>query len=188
MNRYQIILASGSPRRKQLLQDAGFEFEVRTKDTEEVFPQDLPRHEVAEYLATLKANAFEADINDNQLIIAADTVVICNNQLLGKPTSVEDAKRMLRLMSGNQHKVITGVCLMTKSKKIIFSDSTEVFFNTLTEAEIENYIEKHKPMDKAGSYGVQDWIGLVGIRSLVGSFYNVMGLPVDLVYQKLREF
>lgn len=181
-----LILASKSPRRKQLLKDAGFVFEVQTIEFDEVFPESMDTTKVAEYLAIEKNKAHRAAFQ-NGTIITSDTVVIFNDSILGKPKDKEEAKRVLKLLSGKIHQVMSGVCISNETKQISFSNLTEVKFKELSEGEIEHYIEVAPPLDKAGSYGIQDWIGLIGVEWIKGSFYNVVGLPVDQVYKTLNE-
>jgi septum formation protein len=183
----QIILASQSPRRKQLLESVGIEFEVKTKNVVEDYPDTIPSDLVPVFLAEKKAQAFISEITANQLIISADTVVIMNEEIIGKPENLEDAHTMLQKLSGQRHLVVSGVCLLTTEQKITFSEHTWVEFKELTLAEINYYLQKFKPLDKAGSYGIQDWIGLVGVNRIEGCFYNVMGLPVAHLYQVLKE-
>ena len=182
-----IILASGSPRRKQLLEDIGIVFTVKTKDTQEDFLPTLPAHEIPVILAIRKAEAFLGEITD-EIIITADTIVAINNQILNKPADFAEAKIMLKMLSGVPHDVITGVCIMSKTKKITFADTTKVFLKELTDEEIHFYIENYKPYDKAGSYGAQEWLGMIGMERIEGSYFNVMGLPVHLVYENLKKF
>ncbi len=181
-----LILASNSPRRKQLLKEAGFEFEVKTIPFDEVFPEDLAPDKVAEYLAIEKNHAHRGEFK-NGIILTADTVVIFNNTILGKPKDATEAEQVLKILSGKIHQVITGVCISNGDKEISFSNLTEVKFSDLTEDEIAFYVASSSPMDKAGSYGIQDWIGLIGVEWIKGSFYNVVGLPVDQVYKTLQE-
>ncbi|MCK8493319.1 Maf family protein [Spirosoma sp. RP8] len=191
--RYPLVLASGSPRRKQLMNDAGFQFTIETRPTDEIFPDTMPVNEVAEYLARQKAEQFMPDLGQ-RIVLCADTVVILDNQIMNKPQDEADARRMLRALSGRTHRVRTGVALLTPSvdstEPIVhsFTDETTVRFVTLTDAEISYYIHECKPFDKAGSYGAQDFIGLVGIDQLEGSFYTVMGLPTHRVYQALKPY
>ncbi|MDX2189639.1 MAG: Maf family nucleotide pyrophosphatase [Bacteroidota bacterium] len=185
--KYPLILASGSPRRKVLLLAAGFDFEVHTKPTDESFPEEILLENVAEYLAHKKASAFNEE-SKNNIVVAADTVVICENKFLGKPQNQAEAISMLQFLSGKKHKVITGVCIAFQNKYQTFSDSTDVYFSNLSDEEIINYITNSSPLDKAGAYGIQDWMGYVGIESINGSFYNVMGLPIHKVYQHLSTF
>lgn len=181
-----LILASKSPRRKQLLQDVGFEFKVKTIEFEEIFPIDLDVNKVAEYLAIEKNKAHREALG-NGVIITADTVVIFSDQILGKPKNVEEATHVLKLLSGKIHQVMSGVCISNEMKQISFSNLTEVKFRDLSDDEIDYYIKTASPMDKAGSYGIQDWIGMIGVEWIKGSFYNVVGLPVDQVYKTLKE-
>lgn len=188
MKEIKWILGSQSPRRKELLAGIGVEFEVRTKDTEEVYPDSLPASEVPEFLSKLKANALLPDLADNEVIICADTVVILEGEILGKPTDSNDAKQMLARLSGKNHTVITGVFIGSKTKSTSFSERTEVEFESLTEEEIDFYIKQFKPFDKAGSYGVQEWIGYVAVKRMEGTYTNVMGLPTNRLYQEIRKF
>ncbi len=182
-----LILASKSPRRKELLKAAGFTFEIKVIETDESFPQDLPVQEVAQYVAQKKANAFARKIND-EIIITADTMVISENQALGKPKNAAEAKLMLQNLSGKSHQVITGVCIFSREKEVSFDKTTAVLFKTLTDTEIDYYINHFQPFDKAGAYGIQEWIGMIGIEKITGSYYNVMGLPTHRVYEVLMEF
>ncbi|MEZ0483611.1 Maf family protein [Fibrella aquatica] len=185
--KYPIVLASGSPRRKQLLADAGFAFTIETRPTDEAFPADMPVEEVAEFLARQKAAEFTTDLGQ-RLVLCADTVVILDNQILNKPADAADAHRMLRSLSGRAHRVRTGVCLLTPEGISSFTDEATVYFADLTDEEIDYYIRVCKPFDKAGAYGAQDFIGLVGVHRLEGSFYTVMGLPTHRVYQALLPY
>ena len=185
--KYPLVLASGSPRRRQLLADAGFAFTIETRPTDELFPADMPVDEVAEFLACQKAAEFAADLGQ-RIILCADTVVILDNQVLNKPTDAADAHRMLRSLSGRAHRVRTGVCLLTPEGMSSFTDEATVHFAELTDEEIAYYIRVCKPFDKAGAYGAQDFIGLVGVHRLEGSFYTVMGLPTHLVYRALLPY
>lgn len=184
---YPLVLASGSPRRKQLMTDAGFQFTIETRPTDEAFPADMPADEVAEYLARQKAAEFVADLGD-RIVLCADTVVILDDQILNKPQDAADAHRMIRSLSGRSHRVRTGVCILSPTGMESFTDETLVQFAQLTDVEIEYYIRECAPFDKAGAYGAQDFIGLVGIERLEGSFYTVMGLPTHRVYQELKKF
>ncbi|GAB3494248.1 Maf-like protein [Spirosoma knui] len=190
--RYPLVLASGSPRRKQLMTDAGFSFTIETRPTDEAFPPTMPVNEVAEYLARQKAEQFQHDLGE-RLVLCADTVVILDNQILNKPADEADAQRMLRALSGNTHRVRTGVAILSPdgmggTRLESFTDETTVQFVSLTDEEIRYYIRACTPFDKAGSYGAQDFIGLVGIERLDGSFYTVMGLPTHRVYQALKPY
>ncbi|MBD2751650.1 Maf family protein [Spirosoma validum] len=190
--RYPLVLASGSPRRKQLMTDAGFSFTIETRPTDEIFPDTMPADDVAEYLARQKAAQFQTDLGE-RIVLCADTVVILDDQILNKPHDEADAHRMLRSLSGRTHRVRTGVCILSpdgngEPQMQSFTDETIVTFATLTDEEITYYIRECKPFDKAGSYGAQDFIGLVGLERLEGSFYTVMGLPTHRVYQALKPF
>ncbi len=180
----KLILASKSPRRQQLLQSAGFTFDVRTMDVEETFPDDMAAQEVAEYLAIKKAKAFEDEITD-EIVITADTVVVVDDKILGKPADKKEAIDMLQALSGRSHEVITGVALMTKNEIRSFSDVTIVNFKKLSHKEIDYYVDNYAPYDKAGAYGIQEWIGMIGITSIEGSYFNVVGLPVQKLYETL---
>jgi MAF protein len=185
-NKRSIILASGSPRRQQLLRETGLDFMIRTKDTPEDFPMDMRPEKVAAFLAEKKALAFQEDLND-EIVITADTVVIVDGQILGKPVDAQEAEKMLQMLSGRKHEVITGVCILSKEKKIVFDDTTKVHFKKLKEQDILYYINTYHPFDKAGAYGIQEWIGLTGIEKIEGSYFTVMGLPVHKVYEHLQE-
>ncbi|MCB9307981.1 MAG: septum formation protein Maf [Lewinellaceae bacterium] len=188
MNNRPIILASQSPRRSQLLREAGFQFTVQALDIDESFPEEMPVEEVAPWLAQKKARAAAGLIRDREIVLAADSVVILDDVIYNKPVDRADAIRMLRRMSGRRHTVITGVCLLAKEQEKSFSGVTKVWFADLSDTEIEYYIDTCKPFDKAGSYGVQEWIGHCKITRIEGTFPNVMGLPVDLVYDALQSF
>ncbi len=182
-----LILASNSPRRKQILEDAGFTFNVMVKPTEEDFSENMAPVEVAKFLSLKKANAFENEIETN-IVLTADTIVVVENKILNKPTDPEDAFRMLRLLSGKTHKVITGVSIVTKEDSQSFTDTTLVTFENLSDWEIKFYLNNFKPYDKAGSYGVQDFVGMIGIPKIEGSYFTVMGLPIHKVYQHLKKY
>ncbi len=183
-----LILASKSPRRSQLLREAGLDFTVQTFEVDESFSPDMPVEEVAPWLAQRKAQAALHLIDNQEIVISADSVVILDDVIYNKPADYDDAFRMIRALSGRQHTVITGVCLLAKEKEVVFAGVTKVWFAELTDAEIDYYIRTCQPFDKAGSYGAQDWIGHCKITRIEGSFANVMGLPVDLVYRALQEF
>jgi len=188
-DRYRLILASKSPRRRQLLEDAGFEFELADGfEVEEVYPSGTNALEVAEYLSNLKANSYPFALADRDLLITSDTVVVVNDEVLGKPADYEDGFRMLKKLSGKTHKVVTAVCLRSKEKVVSFSDICEVCFDELQDGEIDFYLNHFKPYDKAGAYGIQEWIGYVGISRIDGSFFTVMGFPIHRVYQELKKF
>lgn len=185
--KYNIILASNSPRRRELLAGLDLEFEVKVLDgIDESYP-DMPRQLVAQYIAGKKADAYLATLNESDLVITADTVVIVDNDILGKPNDEQEAKAMLRRISGRSHKVVTGVCLLTPDARREFSVSTDVTFKPLTDEEIDYYVEHYHPLDKAGAYGIQEWIGYVGVTALNGSYFNVMGLPVQRIYSELMK-
>ena len=183
-----IILASKSPRRQELLKGLDIEFEIRTKNVEEIYPDDLDAEKVPEFLAELKADAFKEELNENDILITSDTIVIIGDKILEKPASPEESLEMLMQLSGNTHKVITAVCIQSKNKKDLFSNHTKVTFTSFDEEEAQYYIDNYKPFDKAGSYGCQDWLGYIGIERMVGSFYAVMGLPLHQVYNSLKKF
>ena len=180
------ILASASPRRKQLLEWAEIDFEIIVAHTEETYPPHLSPEEVSIYIALKKANAVREQVNGSKPIIAADTIVVLNNEIIGKPKNREDAISILSKLSGQTHRVITGVAIL-KDDEQVFSDITEVEFNKLSGKEIEFYIDKYQPYDKAGAYAIQEWIGVIGIKRITGDFYNVMGLPVSRVVQALKN-
>ena len=186
---YKIILASNSPRRKELLAGLDVDFEVRIiKGIDESYPITLPTTEIAEYIAQKKAAAYRETMAADELIITADTIVVLNDEVLGKPKDAVDAHRMLHALSGKTHQVVTGVVLTTKGQQEHFSVVSNVTFKELTDDEINYYVETYKPMDKAGAYGIQEWIGYVGVTRLEGSYFNVMGLPVQRIYEALRRF
>jgi len=188
LQRKNIILGSKSPRRKELLAGLDITFETRTKEVEETFPNTIEQHKVAEYLAEKKGAAFTTELTENDIVITSDTIVLCNGEILGKPKDEKNAFQMLTKLSGKSHQVITGVCIKSTEKTITFSDITKVWFKPLTSEEINYYIKKYKPFDKAGSYGIQEWIGYIGIKKIEGTYFNVMGLPVNLLYEKLQDF
>lgn len=189
LNNYKILLASASPRRRELLSQIYPDFEIAPSiEVDEVYPSSMPAVDVAPHLSQLKANAYKSLITDNQLIITADTVVINNNVVLGKPSSKSDAIEMLKVLSGKSHNVITGVTITTASRQTTFSVNTEVEFSTLELKEISWYVDKYMPLDKAGAYGIQEWIGCIGVKKINGSFYNVMGLPLHKLYNELKTF
>jgi len=183
-----IILASKSPRRSQLLREAGFDFTVQTFDVDESFPAEMPPEEVAPWLAQRKAVAAAHLIQAEEIILAADSVVILDGKIYNKPADYQEAFNMIRALSGRQHTVVTGVCLLSKEKEKVFAGLTQVWFSELSDDEIDYYIRTCEPFDKAGSYGAQDWIGHCKITRMEGTFQNVMGLPVDLVYAALKDF
>ncbi len=182
-----IVLFSKSPRRQELLNGMGYTFEVQTKDVDESFPATLAPHEVAEYIAINKARAFDNELNPNDLLITADTVVAIGSEILGKPSDAKDAYRMLKKLSGTTHQVYTGVCLLHQHKLISFTDTTDVEIKELSEEEINYYIEHYQPYDKAGAYGIQEWFGLIAVKSVKGSYTNVMGLPTEQLQRRISE-
>lgn len=187
----KIILGSKSPRRRELIQSLGFaaEIELRTEEVEEVFPADMNPIDVAGYLAKLKATPLLPDLNGQELLITSDTVVLRDNEILGKPANREEAISMIQSLSGKKHQVITGVHLETVEKSLTLSNTTEVHFEALTNEEVTFYVDNFKPFDKAGAYGIQEWIGHIGISKIDGCYYNVMGLPLNALYQTMkREF
>ena len=184
---HRIILASGSPRRQQFLKELDVDFEIQLKDIEEIYPEHLQAEEITNFLAKLKASAFALDLDDNDILITSDTIVWLNNKALGKPKDYDDAFEMLTEMSGTTHKVITSVCLKTTDKEIIFYEETLVTFTKLSSDEIKYYLNNYKPFDKAGSYGIQEWIGLVAITKIEGSYANVVGLPTHRLYEEMMK-
>ena len=187
-DRYKVVLASKSPRRQALLKEIVPEFSIMLRDTAETYPSTLKGAQIVEHLANLKASAFDGELADNQLLITADTIVWIDDMVLGKPKDRSGAIAMLRQLSGHKHTVFTGVCLKTNQKKSVFSVATDVFFRPLDDSEITYYVDTFKPFDKAGSYGIQEWIGYVGVERIEGSYFNVMGLPVQRLYQELKKF
>lgn len=183
----RIVLASGSPRRQQFFRELNIDFTIQIKEVEEIYPEVLKASEITVYLAELKANAFDL-LADNEIVITSDTIVWHENNALGKPKDVQEAFNMLQSLSGKTHEVITSVCFKTKNTLETITETTKVTFNSLSDEVIRYYIETYKPFDKAGSYGIQEWIGLVGIEKIEGSYTNVVGLPVDKVYQKLINY
>lgn len=188
LNSFNVVLASKSPRRKELLSGLGIGFDVQTLDTDESYPLDMDAEAVAEYLAIKKAQPFKLEIDDKQLIITADTVVVVNNEVLGKANGYNEAYQMLQKLSGKAHKVLTGICLMSKTKQASFTASSIVYFKQLSHQEIDYYITHYEPYDKAGAYGIQEWIGYIGVERIEGSYFNVMGLPIQKLYEELRKF
>lgn len=185
---YKIVLASNSPRRKELLAGLGIEFEVRTiKGIDESYPDTLKGEEIPIYICNKKSQAYLASLSADELLITADTIVYLDGKVLGKPTSAEDAKRMLRELSGRVHEVITGVSVTTKEKHIAFAATSQVSFANLSDEEIDFYVEHYHPLDKAGAYGIQEWIGFIGVNGLNGSYFNVMGLPIQRLYEVLKN-
>ncbi len=186
---YRIVLASGSPRRRELLAGLGFNFEVRLlPDIDESFDADLPGEEIASTISRKKAEAYKSTISDDELIITADTIVYIDRKVLGKPKDDDEARDMLHTLSGRTHQVITGVTLLTTEKQLTFCCNSSVTFSRLTEEDINYYINNYHPLDKAGAYGIQEWIGYIGVERIEGSYFNVMGLPVQRLYKALKSF
>jgi septum formation protein len=189
LKKYHVVLASNSPRRRELLAGLGIDYEVMVlPDVEESYPSNLPVAEIPVYIAKEKAAAYRQVMSDRDLIITADTVVVVGSQVLGKPATLDEARRMLHILSGRTHQVMTGVCLTTSHRQKAFVVSTDVTFKTLSDEEIDYYVDRYRPLDKAGAYGVQEWIGYIGVTGLHGSYFNVMGLPVQRIYQELQVF
>ena len=189
LKRYRIVLASASPRRKELLSKLDIGFTVKTLyDVDESFPASLSVVQVPQYISRKKADAYRQEMQENDMVITADTVVAVGRRILGKPKSAEEARVMLKLLSDRYHRVVTGVTIMTAKRTETFATVSRVRFTRLNDEEIDYYISKYKPFDKAGAYGIQEWIGMVGITELNGSYFNVMGLPVQRLYAKLKEF
>lgn len=184
----RLILASQSPRRRSLMSDCGLQFECRSYDVEELYPSDLAAEDVAEYLARLKSDAYPEELSSKDILITADTVVVHEGSILGKPNGREGARKMLESLSGSEHIVVSGVVLRSRSRVVSFSATTKVSFSTLSSEQIEYYLEAYAPYDKAGSYGIQEWIGYIGVEHIEGSFYNVMGLPIQRLYSELSSF
>lgn len=187
LKNYNIILASGSPRRQQFLKDLNLNFEIRLKDVEEIYPEELKAEQITNFLAELKANAFEDTLQPNDILITSDTIVWHNGKALGKPKDYDDSFQILRSLSGNTHEVITSVCFKLNNETTTFHEVTKVTFKDLSDEEIDYYIKNYTPFDKAGSYGIQEWIGFIGVSKIEGSYANVMGLPVDQVYEYLKK-
>lgn len=187
LKNYKIILASGSPRRQQFFKDLDIDFEIRIKEIDEVYPPNLIEEDITDYLAVLKSDAFEGELLENEILITSDTIVWHENKALGKPKDYDDAFAMLQSLSNKTHQVITSVCFKTKNKTEVISETTKVTFHPLTDGEIKYYLDNYKPFDKAGSYGIQDWFGFIGVAKIEGSYPNVMGLPIDKVYQYLNK-
>ena len=186
---YKVILASNSPRREELLRGIDIDFEVKTlPDIDESYPNGLLKEEIAEFVATNKAKSYISSLSEDEMLITADTIVLLDEKVFGKPINKEEAKQMLHTLSGKTHKVITGVCLTTTTKQTSFSATSNVEFGELTDSEIEYYVEHYSPLDKAGAYGVQEWIGYVAVKHIDGSYYNIMGLPIHRLYHEIRNF
>lgn len=187
LKKYHIILASNSPRRRELLAGLDIEYEVKVlPGIDELYPDTLAAEDIPQYISREKAAAYEAALQSDDLVITADTIVWTEGRVLGKPKDEEEAKAMLRQLAGRTHQVITGVTLLTKAMKRTFAVTSEVTFDALTEEEISYYVERYRPLDKAGAYGIQEWIGYVGVSALHGSYFNVMGLPVQRLYKELK--
>lgn len=183
---FEIILASGSPRRHQFFEDLEIPVKIDVRPIEEIFPEDLKKNEITDYLSKLKASAFP-DLKKNQVLITSDTIVYNEGKALGKPTNRAEAIEMIKSLSGKEHDVITSVCFTTKNDQKMMNHETRVFFSKLEDEEIEYYVDKYEPYDKAGGYAIQEWIGLIGIEKIEGSYFNVVGLPTHLVYQTLKD-
>lgn len=189
LQKYRIVLGSASPRRKELLSGLDIDFDVEViPGIDESYPEELTAHEIPLYIARKKADAYVAKMTDNELLITADTIVATEGHILGKPADRVEAIGMLRRLSGRVHEVATGVCISTKEKNVSFSVVSKVSFAKIDDEDIRYYVDKYRPYDKAGSYGIQEWIGYVGVEAIDGSFYNVMGLPVQRLYQELKKF
>lgn len=188
LGKYRIILASASPRRQHLLKDMGIEFEIISQDVSEQFPAHLKKEEVALYLCEYKADSFPEIIDDKTIVITADTIVCLDDRIISKPCDKEEALAMLKELSGRTHEVYTGICFRSSKKKYSFYDVSYVTFRKLLTDEINFYVDKYLPLDKAGAYGAQEWIGYIGIKSIEGSYFNVMGLPTHKVYEELQHF
>jgi septum formation protein len=185
----KIILASASPRRKELLGGLGVEFTIDTKNSfKEIAPEGLPYSLYPEYMAKGKSHGFHRDLLPDEILVTADTMVLCSDEIMGKPIDRADAIRMVQKLQNNRHSVLTGVCIRSLEKEVCFTASTDVFFDELSQEEIEYYVDTYRPFDKAGAYGVQEWVGYAGIKRIEGSYFNVVGLPVQMLYQKLKEF
>jgi septum formation protein len=187
LQKYKLILASGSPRRQQFFKDLDLDFEIRLKEIDEVFPLELKAVEITNFLAELKANAFEGELQPTEILITSDTIVWHNNKALGKPKDVQDAFDILKSLSNATHEVITSVCFKTNTDVTLINEITKVTFNDLSDEAIQYYIENYNPFDKAGAYGIQEWIGFVGVSKVEGSYANVMGMPTDKVYEYLSK-
>ena len=187
LRNYSLILASGSPRRQQFFKDLDLDFEIRLKEIEEIYPPELKAEEITNYLAELKANAFEGELQANEILITSDTIVWHNGRALGKPKDEQDAFAILKSLSNSTHEVVTSVCFKTNSETKLLHEITKVTFNELSEDVIRYYIDNYKPFDKAGAYGIQEWIGFVGVSKIEGSYANVMGMPTDKVYEYLNN-
>ena len=184
----KIILASASPRRKELMKGLDIPFELRLRDSDESFPENLKKEDVAVFLARKKSNSYMSDLAENEILITSDTIVLKDDIIYNKPENEEDATRMLKALSGSTHEVITGVCIRSLEKELSFDSRSTVKFKNLEEDEISYYISRYKPFDKAGSYGIQEWLGYIAIEKIEGSYFNIMGLPVHRIYEELKRF
>ena len=185
LKNYKLILASGSPRRQQFFKDLDLDFEIRLKEIEEIYPNYLKAHEITDYLAVLKANAFEGELNENEILVTSDTIVWHNNKALGKPKDYDDSFQILKTLSNETHEVITSVCFKTSKKSTVFHEITQVTFSILSDESIHYYLKNYQPFDKAGAYGIQEWIGFIGVSKIEGSYANVMGMPTNKVFDYL---
>ncbi len=183
-----LILASGSPRRRHFLKELRLDFEIRLKEVDEVYPNHLKREEITDYLAKLKASPFKNELKESDILITADTIVWLDNKAIGKPKNAIDAQVMLTKLSTKTHEVISSVCITSNEKQVVFNDITQVTFSELSKNEMEFYIKEYQPFDKAGSYGIQEWVGYIGIEKIEGSYFNVMGFPVHKFYRELLKF
>ena len=188
LNKINIILASGSPRRQQFFKEMDLHYTIRLKEIEEIYPEHLQAEEITNFLAELKASAFENELEENDVLVTSDTIVWLNGKALGKPKDYDDAFKMLQQLANQTHEVITSVCLKSIDKTDVFHNVTKVTFANLSDEAITYYLNNYKPFDKAGSYGIQDWIGLIGISKIEGSYTNVVGLPTEMLFQKLMNY
>jgi len=188
LKNHKIILASGSPRRQQFFKDLDLDFEIRLKEIEEIYPENLKAYEITDYLALLKANAFDGEILENEILVTSDTIVWHKNKALGKPKDYDDAFQILKTLSNKTHEVITSVCFKTSKSSHVFHEITKVTFSTLSDESIHYYLKNYQPFDKAGAYGIQEWIGFIGVSKIEGSYANVMGMPTDKVFNYLLNW
>jgi septum formation protein len=188
LKNHKIILASGSPRRQQFFKDLDLDFEIRLKEIEEIYPENLKAYEITDYLALLKANAFDGEILENEILVTSDTIVWHKNKALGKPKDYDDAFQILKTLSNKTHEVITSVCFKTSKSSHVFHEITKVSFSTLSVESIHYYLKNYQPFDKAGAYGIQEWIGFIGVSKIEGSYANVMGMPTDKVFNYLLNW
>lgn len=187
LKNYNLILASSSPRRQQFLKDLDIDFEIRLKPIDEIYPENLKTFEITDYLAELKSLPFKEELKENDILITSDTIVWFENKALGKPKNENDAFKIIKSLSGNYHEVITSICFTTNKLKKLVNETTKVYFKKFSDEEINYYVKNFKPFDKAGAYGIQEWIGLIGVEKIEGSYFNVMGLPTHLVYKTLID-